>query len=131
MGRVLTVRMIATTYREEEVFASWPRLCALAWPGKGTVCRDGWKPAPVTFAPPVAADPVRRGVVELVSGLLEESRLGDWDKTVKNSLQSGLVDLEKAFRQLESALADWQGQAANAATNDMEDCLDSLEENLA
>lgn len=131
MGRVLTVRMIATTYREEEVFASWPRLCALAWPGKGKVYQDGWKPDPMAFAPPVAADPVRRGVVELVRCLLEESRLGDWDTSVKNGLRSGLVDLEKACKRLEDALADWQGQAANAATNDMEECLDSLEEKLA
>lgn len=131
MGRVLTVRMIASTYREEDVFASWPRLCALAWPGKGKVYQDGWKPDPVTFAPPVIADPVRRGVVELVGCLLEESRLGDWGKAVKSGLESGLVDLENASKRLEDALANWQGQVANAATNDIEDCLDSLEEKLA
>lgn len=128
MGRVLTVRVSVTTYNEEDVFRSWPNLCALAWPGKGEVYRDGWKPKPVTFPPPVAADPVRHGVVELVRGLLEEFRLGDWGKDVKARLEAGLGDLEKALAALESALADWQPQAANTATNIIEDCLDALEE---
>ena len=130
MGRVLTVRLSVTTYREEDVFRSWPQLCALAWPGKGKVFQDGWKPDPAAFAPPVAADPVRHGVMELVHGLLEEACLGDWDKKVRAGLEAGLPGLEKAASKLESALADWQPQAANTATNEIEDSLDSLEEKL-
>ncbi|SBV94502.1 conserved hypothetical protein [uncultured delta proteobacterium] len=131
MGRVLTVRLSVTTYNEEDVFRSWPRLCALAWPGKGQVFQDGWKPNPEVFAPPVKAEPVRRGVMELAQGLLEESRLGDWDKDVKSKLAAGLRELEKNAATLEAALADWQPQAANTATNQIEDTLDSLEEKLA
>ena len=130
MGRVLTVRLSVATYNEEDVCRSWPNLCALAWPGKGQVYRDGWKPTPEAFAPPVKADPVRRGVMELVHGLLEEFRLGDWDKDMKSRLRDGLDGLEKAAATLEKALADWQPQAANAATNMIEDSLDSLEESL-
>ena len=130
MGRVLTIRLSAVTYNEEDVFRSWPHLCGLAWPGKGQIFSDGWKPDPASFAPPVTAESVRRGVAELAAGLLEESRLGDWDKAVKSSLQPGLADLEKAVRQLETALADWQPQAANTASNALEDCLDALEEKL-
>ncbi len=129
MGRILTIRLSAVTYSEEDVFRAWPRLCDLAWPGKGQVFSDGWKPNPESFAPPVAADRVRRGVVELANALLEESRLGDWDDTVQNSLRPELASLEKAVRQLETALADWQPQAANLASNSIEDSLDALEEN--
>lgn len=131
MGRVLTVRLSVTTYSEEDVFRSWPHLCALAWPGKGRIFQDGWKPDHEVFAPPVKAEPVRRGVMELVQGLLEEFRLGDWDKNSKNSLAAGLRELEKKSAKLETALADWQPQAANTATNELEDTLDSLEETLA
>ena len=130
MGRVLTIRLSAVTYREEDVFRTWPHLCDLAWPGKGQIFSSGWKPNPGVFAPPVAADPVRRGVVELANALLEESRLGDWVNAAKNSLQSELADLEKALRQLETALADWQPQVANSASNAVEDSLDALEEKL-
>ena len=130
MGRVLTVRVSLTTYNEEDVFRSWPRLCALAWPGKGQIYQDGWKPNPVAFAPPVSAEVVRRGVVELVQGLLEESRLGDWDAAIATRLGEGMAKLSTLMTGLERSLGDWQPQAANTATNEIEDCLDFLEEKL-
>ncbi|MDL2210858.1 formin-like protein 18 [Desulfovibrio sp. OttesenSCG-928-O18] len=131
MGRVLTIRLSAVTYNEEDVFRSWPNLCALAWPGKGDLAGGGWRPKAGAFAPPVAAEPVRRGVLELAHDLSEEFTFGDWDAELKDRAGNGMADLKKAVADLEKALADWQPQAANAASNDMEDALDKLQRQLA
>ncbi len=104
MGRILTVRLSVTTYREEDVFRAWPHVCALAWPGKGEIVQGGWRMNPETFAPPVQAVPVRRGVVELVQSILEESRLGGWDTNLAKRLKTTLDDLEKSAARLEAAL---------------------------
>lgn len=131
MGRVLTIRLIASTYNEEEAWRSWPTLCALAWPDQGRIFGGGWKPNPASFPSPVKADSVRRGVVELARGLLEESRFGNWDDNRKNLMRAGLRDLGNSLADLENALADWQPQAANKASDAIEDSLDSLESLVA
>lgn len=128
MGKILTIRVRAVTFREEDVFAAWPTLCSLAWPGKGHIFSDGWKPDPVVFAPPVAANATIFGVTELVQALLEESRLGDWPPATKKALHEGLKKLEGAQNALQTALADWQLHAANTATNTLEDILTALED---
>ncbi len=130
MGRILSIRLSAVTYNEEDVFRAWPGLCALAWPGKGDIYGGAWKPAPDSFTPPVKAEPVSHGVVALAHALLEESRLGDWSDGLKKRLEQELAGLNTAVKQLETALADWQPQAANMASNAIEDRLDSLEEKL-
>ena len=130
MSRVLTVRVSVTTYREEDVFRSWPHVCDLAWPGKGQIYQDGWKPNPVVFASPVSVDAERRGVVELVRGVLEESRLGDWNAATVAQVDDEVKKLAVILSRLDRALGDWQPQIANTATNEIEDCLDSLEEKL-
>ena len=130
MGRILQIRLSAATYSEEDVFASWPKLCNLAWPGRGEKGKNGWKPNANAFAPPVKAEPARFGVLNLVHDLLEESQFADWDKPLKDRLQAGMVALQKASDDLEKALADWQPQAANKATDAIEDALGALENDV-
>lgn len=131
MGRVLTIRLSAVTYNEEDVFRSWPDLCALAWPDKGEVTAAGWRPKPGGFAPLVAAEPVRRGVLELAHDLYEEFEFGDWNFELKDKVRDGMDDLQKAGASLEKALENWQPQAANAASDGIEDALDKLQRVLA
>jgi len=130
VGRVLTVRVSVTTYREEDVFRSWPHVCDLAWPGKGQVYQDGWKPNPAMFASPVFAGVERRGVVELAQGMLEEFRLGGWNAATIARVKDEITRLAALMTGLDQALGDWQPQTANTVTNKIEDCLDSLEEKL-
>ena len=131
MGRVLSIRLSAVTYNEEDVFRSWPGLCALAWPGKGDIAGGAWKPKAKTFAAPVAAEPTSHGVLDLAHSLSEEFQFGDWEDAVKEKLGDGMSALQKAATKLDSALEDWKPQDANAATNDIEDALDKLEGTLA
>lgn len=130
MGRVLTVRLHAVTYNEEDVFRAWPELCALAWPTKGELSGDRWRPRHEVFAAPVAAVPQRYGVADLVRDLLEEYEFGDWDSELQARLREGIAALRTAGESLDRALENWQPQAANAATNDIEDALDRLQKEL-
>ncbi|MDR3073883.1 MAG: hypothetical protein LBV01_04035 [Deltaproteobacteria bacterium] len=130
MGRVLTIRLHAGTYDEEDVFRSWPELCALAWPGKGEVTRGGWEKRPEPPAAIAAPEPVRRGVLELAHSLGEEFRFGGWETAVQNRLRAGMDELDRAVLQLETALGDWRPQAADAAAYAIEDALDKLEREL-
>ena len=129
MGGILTIRVSAVTYDEGEVFRAWPDLCALAWPGKGEVSGRVWVPAvlPGALAAPLAADPVRRGVVELAQALVEEAQLGPWTDALRQSMRDHVADLEKQLGALEKALGDWQPQAAHAAAGALEDILDEME----
>lgn len=131
MGRVLSVRLSASTYNEEDVFRSWPGLCALAWPGKGVVDGGVWKPNPEVFAPPVDAVPQRHGVNELVHALSDEFLFADWRDDIREKMREGMENLRRAAENLESALADWKPREANAATDAIEDALDNLEKKLA
>ncbi len=129
MSGILSIRLSAVTYDEGEVFRTWPQLCALAWPGKGELSGGVWKlnSIPAALAPPVAAEPVRRGVVELAQALAEEVRFGDWPDARKKALAGGAADLEKRLAALEKALGDWQPQAAHAACAALEDILSEME----
>lgn len=131
MGRVLAVRLSAVTYNEEDVFRFWPGLCALAWPGQGEVTGKVWKPKAVVFAAPVAAEPVRRGVLDLVHHLGEEFRFGDWTENVRKTMRDDMAALQNAAASLDAALEDWKPREANAATDAIEDALDKLESLLA
>lgn len=128
MGQILSIRLSAVTYDEDAVSRAWPRLCALAWPNRTGAMDGKARPLPAAFAPPLTADPVRRGVVELVQALQEAFRFGDWDAGLQQRLEAGMGDLGKAATALAKALEDWQPQAANTASNAMEDSLDFLEE---
>ena len=110
MGRVLQIRVSASTYRPEDVKKNWPRLFNLAWPEADV------------------HEPVGVGVLELIDRLSNESRLGDWPKERKQRLEPGVSRLVYLKQQLEAALGDWKPQQANSLSNDLEGLLDELEE---
>lgn len=127
MGKILTIRLSAVTYNEEEVFRAWPRLCSLAWPGKGEISAQGWRPSVTLFPPPLAATQPNYGVLTLAKVLLEEQRFGSWPSELIRLLDPAIGGLAAAVNKLEDALANWQPQAANTETNAIEDALDTME----
>lgn len=127
MGRILTVRLSAVTYNDEDVFRTWPALCALAWPGQGETRSGVWRPSAPSFGGPVPPEKKTRGVPDLVRDLLEEARFGNWEAGLQDRLKQELADLGTVLAALDKALEDWQPQAANKATDSLEDILDKLE----
>ena len=112
MGKILQIRVIATTYRAEEVKETWPRLSALAWPHP-----------PRVAGPPLEA----RGVMELAGVLHDRARFVHKDGELAPKLTQGLADAAQKKRDIETALADRDPQRANTLSQELESLLDELE----
>lgn len=112
MGKVLQIRVWATTYNEDDVPREWPKLHRLAWPDANAVY--------------VA----KQGVLELVDTLVDAHRFADWPDGVKELTAEGLKKADTIRQQLEAALADWDPARANTLSNELEDVLTGLEKLL-
>lgn len=106
MGKLLQIRVSASTFEPERVPKRWPSLYKLAWadepPGPG------------------------RGVLELVATLADKNRL---DMLPRDALfLGGDIDRAEVMREaLEAALADWKAARANEISDSLEDLLGELE----
>jgi hypothetical protein len=113
MGKVLTIRVTASTYDVQEVAQRWPTLCRLAWPNR---LRN--------------EDP--DGVLELAAALRDQTRFNDdMSREAKELLGDGAARAAQLARALEDALADRNPQAADKLSYEIEDCLDGLEKSAA
>jgi hypothetical protein len=109
MGQVLQIRVIAQTYRVEDVENRWPGLFGLAF-------------GPTT---PVPYD--QRGVMPLVENVRQVVEFATLGKALSEKLAPGLPPVVAAFTRIETALADWKAGEAEKASNDLETALDALE----
>jgi sugar (pentulose or hexulose) kinase len=106
MGRILVVRVLAETYKPEEVARAWPRLRRLAFGG----------------------DESRGGVLELVATLADRLRFSDEvPEAAKQGLGAGAERLVRLKDTLEERLGDRDPSGADAVTYEIEDLLDALE----
>ncbi|MGE4492905.1 MAG: formin-like protein 18 [Syntrophotalea sp.] len=114
MGKVLQVRVYAYTYDEAEVRKTWPRLWSLAF--------EESKPGfPYEMA----------GVLELVRALDDLYQFGVVPEAVRTVLATGLPAVVTAVAELQRHLADWNPQAANQASDRIEEGLGELEKRVA
>ncbi|ACU88451.1 hypothetical protein [Desulfomicrobium baculatum] len=114
MGKVLQVRVYAYTYNEEDVRKTWPRLWSLAF--------EETKPGfPYEMA----------GVLELVRALDDLYQFGVMPEAFRAVVASGLPKVVKAVEDLQRHLADWNPQAANQASDRIEEGLGELERQVA
>ena len=105
MGKVLQIRVSASTPFPEEVQRQWPRLSALAWP---------------------QGEPQSPSVPALARALYDQYRFGGADPIWK-TLADSLATMHQAHRELDDALAEWQPQEANQASDRLEDSLNEME----
>lgn len=110
MGKLLQVRVSASTLDPGKVESSWPILSHLAYP------------------PGHDYAPAKRGVLELIDTLRARLTAGDVPQGVADKLKAGLGQAEQLARQLEDALASWQAEKAQQLTDKIEDALDELED---
>jgi len=109
MGQVLQIRLIAQTYRVEDVEARWPGLFALA------------------FGPTSPLPYDQRGVLPLAENIRQVIEFATLGKALSEKLAPGLAPVAAAQERLDAALADWKPGEANKASTDLEDALDALE----
>jgi hypothetical protein len=108
VGRLLQIRVSATTYRPEDVVRAWPKLFAAAWP-QGMV------------------KGAAAGVLELVDGLADSLRFGDMPEQLKKELEPGVTRAKYLKRQMEEALGEWNARKANELSEALEQILDETE----
>jgi hypothetical protein len=108
MGRLLQIRVSASTFKPEDVERAWPKLVAAAWP-------QGITPAG------------RIGVLELVDALSDSFRFGDLPEPVKIEIEPGITRAKYVKHQLEEALGEWNARKANELSDTLEQILDETE----
>lgn len=110
MGKLLQVRVSASTLDPGKVDSTWPILSHLAYP------------------PGHDYAPAKRGVLELIDTLRARLTAGEIPQGVAGKLAPWLEKAEQLSRQLEDALASWQAEKAQQLTDKIEDALDELED---
>lgn len=108
MGRLLQIRVSASTFREEDVLQAWPRLAALVWP-EGPVGPEGC------------------GVLQLAGALDDACNFAGWKETLRKDLGPGIARARATKDLLEGALAAWDPREANRLSDVLEATLDELE----
>jgi len=109
MGRNLQIRVVATTFRPEDVLRDWPRLAHLAWRGEQAL----------PGGPP-------RGVLDLARDLADVLRL-EAPPEVRQALEQGAARAQALADELERALAAWDATLANRLSETLEATLDDIE----
>jgi hypothetical protein len=110
MGKVLQIRVSAVTWAEDLVEKCWPRLAELA------------------FSVPIRHE--KRGVLEMVRALAEGLKFMNWSETRQTALGDDIRLAARLKTEIEHALADWQPRQANTLSDDLENVLDRLENNI-
>ena len=110
MGRLLQIRVSASTFSPDDVETAWPWLCALVW----------------TKSPAGGVAP-DRGVLQLVRGLDDGRRFGAWSEEARKRLDVGIDAAVHLADRLERALGDWNPTLANRLSEELENLLDDLE----
>ncbi|SIN69526.1 hypothetical protein [Halodesulfovibrio marinisediminis] len=112
MGKVLQVRVWASTYSEDEVKEAWPRLYELAFPKEQQ------------------RYVAKAGVIEMIETLVDACRFADWSDELKAYAKEPLDAIFALRQELEEALSEWNPQKANQLTDKIEDALSDLEKDL-
>lgn len=126
MGRILQVRVLAYTYRAEDVVKAWPKLATLAF-GLDYV-KDAEK------GKLALEETTKKGVLDMIRTLSDGLTFDAWTvephKDMKEKiavLEPGVKHLVELTSGLENFLSDWRAAEANQATVKIEDALDTLE----
>lgn len=112
MGQVLQIRVMAYTPDVEQAEKRWPSLYRLGWDEKVPESGLDWRD---------------RGVLQLVSNLVDRHSIGILPEKASAALADGLQRAAGLKSQLESAVGDWKPSDANTLSDKLEDLLDELE----
>lgn len=110
MGRILQIRVSAYTFNPQEIEKSWPTLFEIAFGQDQKVDNPG--------------------VFELITRLKERILFEEVQEEVEKILEPKLKEISLLQKKLEEALADWEPKKANQLSYQLEDKLDSLEQEI-
>lgn len=107
MGKILQIRVSASTYDVSQVGKRWPKLAAHAWG--------------------VDVDKQEHGLLELVETIEDKTRLGLLSFKPQGDFHGALQAAVGLRDRLEEALAEWRASEANSLSDALEDAIDDLE----
>ncbi len=111
MGKLLYIRVNASTYDETKVRKEFPTLCELVWNEK-----DSYIPAAQFF-----------GVLELIATLHEALEYANFPQELVNLLKNEVQELVILKENLSKAITSWEVREADKITYDIEEKLQVLE----
>ena len=130
MGKILSIRVMAQTLNEEDVANAWPGLCTIVWPEWMSSMHKEDKSVirhmhPDMFSGAIEAALSKRkhGAAELAASLEDVLYFGKFSKNFKTALLAPTKLVSAASKTLSQALADWDVQKANKATDEIEEAL--------
>ncbi|WP_285906487.1 hypothetical protein [Pseudodesulfovibrio pelocollis] len=109
MGKLLQIRVSASTFSEDEVAKTWPALWKLVW-------GEGGDAIP------------RKGVMELAQAVFDAVRAGLIPKEQREPLRERAEEAEALRFKVQDALAARQPAEADTLSYELEGCLDALED---
>ncbi len=111
MGKILVVRVSASTYDDADVKKRYPLLYQFAWP-----VNDDYIPAAQRF-----------GIMELITTLDEAIDFADWPQNVKTVLAPFIEEISHLQKTMQELILAWQPKEADAISYQIEEKLDELE----
>ena len=112
MGKVLQVRVTATTYDDRDVEKSWPTLHELGF---------GYESAGTPL------DSRVKGVMQLVAALEDRLSISMLPERIMEVAEKDILKADKLRKEIEEALVEWDPRKADKLTYELEDTLDDLE----
>jgi len=110
MGKLLQVRVSASTIDPGKVEKIWPNLSRLAYPAGNDYA------------------PAKRGVLEIIETLRARMVVGEVAKPVAALIEPSLAKAEGLVARFEEALGSWDVNTARALSEKIEDALDEVED---
>ena len=115
MGRLLQVRLSASTYDIDALPKTWPSLCQIVWGEDVATKKLGSEPAG------------GRGVFDLIKALIVALEYENWPEAKKQALAPLIKSAHKKMEEMAVFLGDWDAKAANKASDELESIIDELE----
>ncbi|SHN63810.1 type II toxin-antitoxin system RelE/ParE family toxin [Desulfovibrio litoralis] len=119
MGKILQIRLSASTYNLDDVLKAWPALYNSVWGDEKAFTFQAMSA--------FANSDQNRGVLNLVKDLKTALVHNEWVSAKKQALEPGIKEAEKKAKELDEYLANWDAKAANRASDELESILDQLE----
>ncbi len=108
MGKALQIRVSAVTWNEELLKKLWPKLSE--------------------FAFSIPHKHPKHGVLEMVQCLGDGLQFMPWTTDRKEKLGPNIIKAVDIMRKLEHALANWNPREAHTLSEELEDILNTLEQ---
>ncbi|XPV74990.1 MAG: hypothetical protein ACNI27_10140 [Desulfovibrio sp.] len=113
MGKILQVRVTASTFDDRDVERAWPKLHELGF---------GYESAGTPL------DSRSKGVLQLVEALEDRLSISMLPENIIEIASDSILKADELRKGIQDALAEWDARTADKLTYELEDLMDDLEQ---